>query len=178
MQARGPLMIEHRLIERMLVVIEHELEHIESTGRVNPSFIDTVVDFIGVYADRTHHGKEEDILFRDLSAKQMSDQDRTIMAELIAEHAFGRQVTADLVAANARYRAGDQTALAVIVAKLKVLTDFYPRHIAKEDRVFFPATRRYLSEQEEQRMLDEFREFDSRMIHERYQAVVQTAEGE
>lgn len=36
MQARGPLMIEHRLIERMLVVIEDELNKIKSTNKVNP----------------------------------------------------------------------------------------------------------------------------------------------
>ena len=28
-------------------------------------FVDAVVDFIRVYADRTYHGREEDILFRD-----------------------------------------------------------------------------------------------------------------
>jgi hemerythrin-like domain-containing protein len=65
MQARGPLMIEHRLIERMLKVVEGVVADIEATQKVDPVFIDTAVDFIRFYADRTHHGKEEDILFRD-----------------------------------------------------------------------------------------------------------------
>jgi hemerythrin-like domain-containing protein len=178
MQARGPLMIEHRLIERMLTLVERSLEQIEATGRVDPLFIDTVVDFIGVYADRTHHGKEEEIMFKGLAAKQLSDQDQKIMAELIADHAFGRQTTAELVEANGRYRAGETSALVEIVAKLKVLTGFYPKHIEKEDTVFFPAARRYLTEQEDQQMLAEFWEFDRRMIHEKYHSVVETlAEG-
>jgi len=62
MQARAPLMIEHRLIERMISVIKHSLTQIESTQEVDPVFVDTAVDFIRIYADRTHHGKEEDIL--------------------------------------------------------------------------------------------------------------------
>ena len=66
MQARGPLMIEHRLIERMISIIKDALIQIESTQEVDPVFVDTAVDFIRTYADRTHHGKEEDILFRDL----------------------------------------------------------------------------------------------------------------
>ena len=50
MQARGPLMIEHRLIERMLSVIRDVLGQIESTRKVDPVFIDTAVDFIRTYA--------------------------------------------------------------------------------------------------------------------------------
>ena len=46
MQARGPLMIEHRLIERMMSLIKHALAQIESTHKIDPVFVDTVVDFI------------------------------------------------------------------------------------------------------------------------------------
>ena len=63
MQSRAPLMIEHRLIERMLSVIRDDLPKIKSKHKVDPVFVDIAVDFIRVYADRTHHGKEEDILF-------------------------------------------------------------------------------------------------------------------
>jgi hemerythrin-like domain-containing protein len=64
------LMIEHRLIERMITLINQKLNQIETTNQVDPLFIDTIVDFIKIYADRTHHGKEEDILFRKLSDKE------------------------------------------------------------------------------------------------------------
>jgi hemerythrin-like domain-containing protein len=50
MQARGPLMIEHRLIERMLSVIKNALSTIESNHKVDPVFVDIAVDFIRVYA--------------------------------------------------------------------------------------------------------------------------------
>ncbi|KPJ59665.1 MAG: cation-binding protein, partial [Latescibacteria bacterium DG_63] len=45
MQARGPLMIEHRLIERMISVIERVLPQIESNQNVDVLFVDTAVDF-------------------------------------------------------------------------------------------------------------------------------------
>ncbi|MBN2297153.1 MAG: cation-binding protein, partial [Deltaproteobacteria bacterium] len=61
MKPIGPLMWEHRLIEKMLSLFEKEIQRINDTGEVNPVFIDTAVDFIRTYADRTHHGKEEDI---------------------------------------------------------------------------------------------------------------------
>jgi hemerythrin-like domain-containing protein len=72
MQARGPLMMEHRLIERFLSVIKGVSAKIESKQKIDPVFVDIAVDFIRVYADRMHHGKEEDILFRELNNKPLA----------------------------------------------------------------------------------------------------------
>ena len=173
MQARGPLMIEHRLIERMISLIKNTLLQIEVNQKVDPVFVDIAVDFIRIYADRTHHGKEEDILFRELNNKPMNEKDREIMKELIEEHVFGRQTTKALVDANTRYRNGDESALTEIAAKLQTLTEFYPKHIDKEDKLFFPASRAYFTDEEDQAMLAEFWEFDRRMIHEKYKLVVE-----
>ena len=79
MQARGPLMIEHRLIERMLAIIQDALVEAGKTKKIDPVFVDTAVDFVQTYADRTHHGKEEDILFRDLKRKGLSEADQRVM---------------------------------------------------------------------------------------------------
>jgi len=176
MQARGPLMIEHRLIERMLSLTKDALVQIESTHKVDPVFVDTVVDFIRMYADRTHHGKEEDILFRDLSQRPLSAEDKRVMTELIDEHIFGRQTTKALVEANTRYRNGDESALTDIAGNLHTLVAFYPKHIEKEDKIFFPASRVYVTDREDQAMLAEFWEFDRKMIHEKYKSVVEGLE--
>ena len=173
MQARGPLMIEHRLIERMLLATKDALAKIRLKHKVDPVFLDIAIDFIRMYADRTHHGKEEDILFRQLENKPLSDEDRRVMNELIEEHVFGRQTTKALDEANTRYRNGDESALADIVDKLQTLIEFYPKHIEKEDKVFFPASRTYFTDAEDQAMLTEFWEFDRKMIHEKYISVVE-----
>jgi len=89
----GPLMIEHRLIERMIEVMRRQLRLWEGGRKANPSFIETAVDFIKTYADRCHHGKEEDILFRDLSKKPISGDPWRIMEELMEEHRWGRRTT-------------------------------------------------------------------------------------
>jgi hemerythrin-like domain-containing protein len=167
-------MIEHRLIERMILQIRKVLKQIDATNEVDPFFIDTAVDFIRTYADRTHHGKEEDILFRDLQKKELSNDDTRVMNELIEEHVFGRVVTKKLIEANSRYRSGEKSALIDIANQLQTLVDFYPEHIEKEDKIFFPAAREYFSELEDQAMLDEFWEFDKKMIHEKYKSVVET----
>jgi hemerythrin-like domain-containing protein len=75
-----------------------------------------------------------------------------------------------------RYRRGNEAALVEVRLHLKTLVDFYPKHIRKEDDVFFPASRAYFSDEEDQAMLAEFWEFDRKMIHEKYKAVVKESE--
>jgi hemerythrin-like domain-containing protein len=173
MQVRGPLMVEHRLIEKMLKHVKKVLSQIEEQHAVDPVFVDTVVDFIHTYADRTHHGKEEDILFRVLKKKKLADADSLMMSDLIKEHIFGRKITGELIKANARYKEGDKSSLSEIAAKLGTLVDFYPKHIEKEDKLFFLSLQAYLSKEDEQAVISEFWEFDRKMIHEKYDRLYQ-----
>ena len=96
----GPMMIEHRLIERMIKVMRTELDRFLAERKANPGIIMTFVDFVRTYADRCHHGKEEDILFRELRKKEISEEHRDMTAELIKDHQWARQQTKDLVEAT------------------------------------------------------------------------------
>ena len=171
-QPIGPLMIEHRLIERMVSVMKRKIAEMEEAGEADPTFIDVAVDFIRTYADRFHHGKEEKILFRDLEKKKMKADDQRIMEELIQEHIKGRRLTASLVAAKKRYTGGEEAALITILDILRKLVDFYPKHIEKEDKVFFKPAMGYLSKEERDAMLEEEHEFDMQFTHEVYGDIV------
>jgi len=172
-QPIGPLMIEHRLIERMITLIDARAVRAEGEGEIDPLFIDAAVDFVRVYADRTHHGKEEEILFRDLATRHLSEDDRRVMDDLMEEHKLGRRTVRELVSATDRYRCGDAESLPTIIDKLRFLARFYPVHIEKEDKVFFPASMQYFDSSERDAMLTEMWEFDRGMIHEKYKAVVE-----
>lgn len=176
MQPRGPLMVEHRLIERMIALMKREQERIQTSEQWNPAFVDAAVDFMRVYADRTHHGKEEDILFRDLSAKTLKPDHAAMMRDLVADHRRARDLARSLVAASDAHAAGDKDALGRVLGLLISLTDLYPRHIAKEDDEFFPAAMEYLDDGEQAAMLDRFKEFDRSMIHEKYGSIVASLE--
>ena len=172
----GPLMIEHRLIEKMIKVIKKVIDRSEQQGKINPEFIDLAVDFIRMYADRCHHGKEEDILFRDLSKKALSGGEKQIMEELIEEHRQGRKTVADIVEAKGRYLKGDQEALPFMLDRMRFLVDFYPKHIEKEDRHFFMPIMNYFSQEEKEAMLQEEWEFDKNLIHQIYKEKISQAE--
>jgi hemerythrin-like domain-containing protein len=176
MQPKGPLMIEHRLIMRMIALMGKEVIKIEKSNAINQQFITATIDFIQTYADRTHHGKEEEILFKNLANRNISIDDNRIMKELIQDHMFGREITADLIKSADDYQKGDNAVLPLIVRSLKTFVDFYPKHIEKEDKTFFPSVMTYLSDSEKQTMLEEFWEFDKKMIHERYKSILDNLE--
>ncbi len=161
----GPLMHEHRLIERMLKVVEKRLEAFRE-GQGDPVFVEQVVGFVRTYADRCHHGKEEDILFRDLAARGLGEGLRKTMEELLEEHRQARQMVGRLDAANRRYQAKDKAALAEVIEVLQWLASFYPQHIAKEDKGFFYPCMELFSKEEKDAMLAEFWEFDRKLVHE------------
>ena len=94
----GPLMIEHRLIERMIAVFQKELDKIKEKQDADLGFVDDVVDFIRTYAGKRHHGKEELILFKELENRPLRDELRQICNELIEEHKLAREATEKLSA--------------------------------------------------------------------------------
>ncbi len=176
MKPIGMLMWEHRLIEQVIGLFPREIAKIGKSKRVDTVFIQVAVDFIRTYADLTHHGKEEDILFRILESHGLSPELHKIMEGLINDHVYARNLVKGLVEANEKYISGENT-LSVIVNRLQYLADFYPAHIEKEDKHFFHQSMRYLDASEQEEMLGEFKDFDRRMIHEKYKEVVERLAG-
>lgn len=177
MKPRGLLMIEHRLIEKMLALAERKAAAMTEES-CDPVFVDAVVDFIKTYADRTHHGKEEDILFAELGGKRLDDACARIMAELIDEHRQAREKVARIAELNASLRRGDRNAVPGIAQTIAWLASFYPAHIKKEDDIFFPDTEKYFSAAELDEMLRRFQDFDRQMIHEKYRNLFESLRGE
>jgi hemerythrin-like domain-containing protein len=157
----------------MIKLMQRERESMSRDAKADTHFIEHAVDFIRTYADKCHHGKEEDILFRQLMDKKISPEHFQILEDLVKEHAHGRNVTRSLAEANERYASGDEAALSDIGALLDVLIEFYPRHIEKEDKLFFIPCMEYFTDEEQQRMLDKFNEFDRNLIHETYKKLVE-----
>ncbi|MFW6082576.1 MAG: hemerythrin domain-containing protein [Chloroflexota bacterium] len=168
-----PLKTEHGLIDQMIKLARDETLKMATKDAFSPAFIDTLVDFLRTYADDTHHGKEEDILFRDLRDKDMSAEDLQLMEELVQEHVDAREMVRALVAAKERHLQGDREALESVIRNLAGLIELYPEHIKKEDDVFFPASMAYFTASEQKAMLEKMYEVDRQMIHRKYQSVVQ-----
>jgi hemerythrin-like domain-containing protein len=175
MKPVAPLMIEHRLIERMVGVMEDAVISIQAGKKMNPAFVDMVLDFFRTYGDRTHHGKEEDILFAALAKKKLSPDHKKMLDKLIDDHVQARQIIGKLAEAQKKYVKGDVDAGNDILTYLKNLTVLYRKHIELEDKHFFIPSLDYFTKDEMNAMLNDMWEYDRKMIHVKYRGVVEQA---
>jgi len=172
----GPLMIEHRLIERMISLLAQHVKTQSSPAALDLSLIEKGVDFLRSYADRCHHGKEENILFAALGAKPLTLDEKRILDELMEEHTIARSSVRALAAAGEQARQGNPAAFQDIVEIVGKIADLYPAHIEKEDKHFFVPIMRYFTKEEQEAMLRQFDAFDRQLIHEKYRSLVENLE--
>ena len=98
------------------------------------------------------------------------------MHELIKEHGTARESVARLARANNQFMNGDMESAKDVAICLRELVKLYPAHIEKEDEHFFYPSLDYFSNQEQNDMLLEFCEFDRKLIHEKYEKLVEETE--
>jgi hemerythrin-like domain-containing protein len=170
------LMQEHRTIERIITLMKKELARISETQKVNSNFIDTTIDFIRTYADHCHHGKEEGILFREVTKKSPSEEHSAMIKELIMEHVYARKTTHDLENATRIALNGNPEAVKDVWKYLNDLAEFYPKHIEKEDTKFFTPVMKYFTPEEQETMLQDFWNFDRKLIHHKYAKTIDEME--
>ena len=178
MKPIGLLMREHRLIEKLIKLIDKEINNIKKNKKINSDFIHISVDFFRTYVDRTHHGKEEEILFRDLKKKKISNDLKNIMKRLEQDHQYARKKVNNLSNLNDNYIQGKTSSIKEIKSTLEKLVTLYPIHIETEDKEFFYPCMDYFTEEEQHKMLQEFYDFDKKMIHEKYLQILEQQENE
>jgi hemerythrin-like domain-containing protein len=170
------LVKEHRLIERIIPVLTTEALRLREGAEVNAGRIGSFVGFFQRYADRCHHGKEEDILFRALASKPLSERHRRTMDQLTEEHVLARKLVGRLMLDQERCAKAEPRALAAIKQDIRELADLYPRHIGLEEKHFFVPCMDYFSAVEQTEMLRAFTEFDAKIVHEQYRTMIEDLE--
>ena len=144
MYATEVLKQEHRVIERMLPVLEEAAGRLAHGRNVDTEVFDLVLDFMRTFADKCHHAKEEDRLFPVLEENGV-DPEGGLIGALRDEHKEARKLVKDLEAAVAEI--GTEEAGAEVDAIVRVYCRLIRMHIEKEDITLFPLTDRRLSAQ-------------------------------
>lgn len=137
------LVNEHRLILRMLDVLERAARCTERDGYVDCRLYLEAVEFIRQYADRYHHAKEEDVLFAAL-VKNGMPRENSPVAAMLMEHDQGRTFVADLESAVTAALAGEPGQAQRIADNALGYVALLREHIAKEDEILYPLAERIL----------------------------------
>ncbi len=153
---------EHRVIEKVVAAARELNAKFEAGRKSDVALLHRVVDFMRIYADQCHHGKEEQLLFPAL-AKLGVPVEGCPLGALKAEHIRGRIQVASLAEGADLLAAGDEQGLEKIKKGLSGIVSLYPNHIWKEDFLLFPMTNKVMGRDEQQAMLQPFMDVDDRI---------------
>jgi hemerythrin-like domain-containing protein len=156
MRATEILTQEHRVIEQVLSCLEKMIACDASLTDFDWPTAERILDFLKNFADRCHHGKEEEKLFPAMEARGFSPTAGPT-AVMRAEHDQGRQLMAAMSAAVHRGERGDSTALARFERVARDYIKFLRAHIQKEDSCLFPMAKNILGDFDDELL----RQFDA-----------------
>ncbi|MFR0779226.1 MAG: hemerythrin domain-containing protein [Zhenhengia sp.] len=138
MKAIEIMMNEHRVIERLIIVVRQICKGIMNGEPICYEDFEKIIDFIRVYSDEHHHGKEEKCLFNQMLVHLGALGEKLIKGGMLVEHDLGRLYVKDLEEALERVKAGDEESKLDVIANAISYTHLLTRHIAKEDELIYP----------------------------------------
>jgi hemerythrin-like domain-containing protein len=166
---------EHRLIERALDVLGRICDETRRTKRLNAADATQLIQFLSDFADRTHHLKEERVLFPAIESRTFFPG-----CGLVSEHQLGRTRVRGMADAVQRSLRGDEEGARVFVQQARSFIELLRAHIAKEDDCLANVVHRTFSGEDLKLLIQEFedvelREFGGRTF-ERNAAIVEALE--
>lgn len=174
------LVNEHRLILRMITLLERNALRTAGGTYTNWKFYLDGVDFIRNFADRFHHAKEEDVLFEALVANGMPRQNSPIAAMLM-EHDQGRVFVKAMETAALEALEGHEGLEQIIAENALAYAALLREHIAKEDDILYPLAERVVPEAMRDGIIAGYVEAEARTTDDfaaHYEAVVEGYERE
>ncbi len=155
MVATDALKKDHRVIEKMLWLLELTSKKLDNGEDVSADLLKKTLDFILNFADKYHHAKEEDILFKKMGEKGFGIEGGPV-AVMLDEHNTGRGYTQALSAEIEKYAAGDGDARKAVAENARNYVRLMATHIIKEDNILYPLADKIISQDEQEELLNKF----------------------
>ncbi len=143
------LIKEHKKILKEVEKLGKECTKIESGASINKAFFEKMVEFIREYADKFHHAKEEDILFKEI-CKNENNFHCNPVKQMLLEHQEGRKFVRGILKGLKENNSKD------IVQNSEDYIRLIREHIFKEDNILYPMADENLSKKTLDNMYKKF----------------------
>jgi hemerythrin-like domain-containing protein len=139
------LLEEHQNIEKLLLVLEHELEIFDRSGRPDYEILQTIIQYFQDYPENCHHPKEE-LIFEKLKLRDPAAARR--FGDVEAEHAVETRRLRSFARA-VQYILADQEFLReTFHLAVHDFIEHQREHLKKEERLLFPAALKALQSED------------------------------
>ena len=169
--ASQDLMHEHEAISVALEIVEKMAKQSQSGIDISVTDVEKILNFLKVFADKCHHGKEEDIFFPVLGSVGFSTQMGPV-AVMLSEHTLGRKLIKEM---NDSVEGGKLDKESFAQAAIDY-TYLMRSHIDKENNILFPMGDSRLTESQQKELLEKFEIHENTVIgagkHEEFHALL------
>jgi len=148
------LVDEHVLIKKWVAFIPEVLKDLDVEREQDRQLIREGIEFIRFYADKYHHAKEEEILFKYF------DENLDILKVMLEDHKDHKRARSHV---QAIIEALDKKDNASIAEHLTAYGELLTEHIKKEDDILYPWMDKNLSMTQIGRLFSEFDEADKQI---------------
>ncbi|NLW25000.1 MAG: hemerythrin domain-containing protein [Clostridia bacterium] len=138
------LMEEHQYILRFLKVARKMAQKILDEGELEPDHFYKLIDFVRNFADKYHHCKEEDVLFKIMEEDIGTAAKEGPVKGMLVEHDLARIYMTRLKQALQKYESGEVDVKLDIIANVVSYTHLLQQHINTEDNTLYPYAQRML----------------------------------
>jgi hemerythrin-like domain-containing protein len=170
-------MQEHRLIEQVLDALENFAQVVRAGGAAERRSAAEFAEFFREFADKCHHGKEEDRLFVRMTERGFP-ADHGPIAVMLAEHVQGREHVGALAAIGSGSGPLSPAERATLALHALAFAPLLRAHIMKEDQVLYPMAVQALTAEDLDHLAGEFDAFESQVVgpgrHADLQALAQS----
>lgn len=126
---------EHKNILFMLDILKRKILELNNSNMPSPDELTSIVNFLRYYADRYHHGKEEDILFPKYEAVGIPVQGP--IGIMLDEHVIGREYIKKMLDAIEGMNT-DHDTKQDFIANAQQYVSLLQEHIFKEENILYP----------------------------------------
>lgn len=169
---------EHRVIEKVLRALIVASKRMQKGEDIDPEIFKKSVDFVRNYADRCHHGKEEENLFPAIERHGYPREGGPV-GMMLMEHEEGRNHIRQVAAALEDYEKGARTPQirTAIFGNAIGYARLLAQHIEKEDNILYQIADSVIPASERAELSGIFREVQERTAGDgKYEAYARVAE--
>jgi hemerythrin-like domain-containing protein len=171
MKATEQLMKEHEAVIQMLHILGSVKNKLSSGQDVPAEDMESMVDFLRVFVDKCHHGKEENLLFPKLVEIGIPNEGGPV-GVMLAEHVQGRGYIKSFADGIEMHKEGDPAGRYQIIRNITGYSELLENHIHKENNILFHMADMHLEERDQEALFRQFEELEENVIgpakHEEY----------
>jgi len=167
---------EHGIIMRLFVVLQSIGGMIDRHDTAMEAHLEQIMEFLTVFVDRCHHGKEEEILFPELVASKIPDEGEMVRV-LVSEHLAGREMMEEMRRALDRRKQHVDEASSEFADVSNRYVTLFRQHIRRENGILFPAVNERLSPDRQAQISKGFQKLEHEKIgqgrHEAFHRLIE-----